>query len=305
MIEAISCAKVNFSLRIGPVQADGLHRVGGHFQSIDWADRLTFEWGDEDSLVALDGGPVIAGWDNLVWKAAALIRAEVGSQRPLRIGLGKSIPAAAGLGGGSGNGAAALATLGRMCGVAVTMELAAKLGSDVPFCLRGGSVEVSGTGETLDPRNMPSGFSLGLVVPPIELSTAAVFRQWDEMGGPSGTPVAASDLPPALRGDDHIVNDLYPAAAAVAPLLEEWRHELERRWGRPALLTGSGPTLFGFFVDDAEATAALDAIPPGARATAVAEPVPFGWVGRDGSTMWSFAELDDATRELANRLFDG
>ena len=285
MIEAIACAKVNFSLQVGPAQEDGLHLVGGLFQSISWVDRLTVEWGDEDELSSMNGGPVIAGRDNLAWQAAELIRAEAGNDRPLRIALGKSIPAAAGLGGGSADGAASLAVVGHMFGVEATTNLAAKLGSDVPFCLRGGAAEVAGTGERLRERDVPTGFALGLVVPPVELSTAAVFAQWDAMGGPAGQPIAGSDLPPALRGDEPLVNDLLPAAAAVAPSLEEWRGELEAQWGRRVLLTGSGPTLFAFFVDAAEATAALAAIPTGARAAVAAEPVPFGWGARDDSTI--------------------
>ncbi len=305
MIEAIACAKVNFSLRIGPVQENGLHRIGGRFQSISWIDRLEVGWADEDSLASMSGGPVIAGKNNLVWRAATLVRTEAESDRPVRISLGKSIPSAAGLGGGSADGAAALGALGRMFGVDITTQLAGKLGSDVPFCWRGGAADVGGTGGTLQARDVPGGFALALVVPPVELSTAAVFTQWDAMGGPSGSPVTGLDLPPSLRSAEPLVNDLHPAAAAVAPILEDWRRELESSWGRKVLLTGSGPTIYAFFVDSAEAFAALDAIPPGARSAAVAGPVPFGWVARDDADMWSYARLDEPAEELAGRLFDG
>lgn len=305
MIEAIACAKVNYSLRVGPVHDNGLHRVGGLFQSISWVDRLTVEWSEADGLESLSGGPVIDGRRNLVWQATELVRQQAENRRPIRIGLGKSIPAAAGLGGGSADGAAALAVVGRMCGVDATPALASRLGSDVPFCLHGGAVEVGGTGETLAARPVADGFVLGVVVPPIELSTAAVFDRWDAMGGPTGTPPDPAALPPSLRDADPLTNDLHPAAAAVAPVLEDWRHELAAAWGRPVLLTGSGPALFAFFVDPSEAAAALDVVPAGARATAVAEPTPFGWAARDDSTTWSYRPIGARASDLAARLLDG
>ncbi|NND03107.1 MAG: hypothetical protein HKN91_09995 [Acidimicrobiia bacterium] len=305
MIEAVACAKVNFSLRVGAVEANGLHRVSGLFQSIDWIDRLTAEWSEEDEIVSMHGGPVIAEKENLAWRAAELMRREAGSDRRLRIALHKNIPAAAGLGGGSADAAAALAAVGYMFGVAPTTELAAQLGSDVPFCLQGGTAEVGATGETVSARDLPTGFALGLVVPPVEISTADVFAEWDALGAPEGRPIGGTDLPPALRSGGPLINDLHPAAAAVAPILEEWRIELEARWGRPVLVTGSGPTLFAFFLDRGEATAAIDAIPPGARAATAAEPVPFGWVARDGSKLWASTTTDESSKSLAASLFDG
>ena len=142
---------------------------------------------------------------------------------------------------------------------------------------------MSGTGEVVEPLDPAGGYALALVVPPVEVSTAAVYSAWDRLDGPTGPPTAGNDLPPALRALGPLRNDLYPAAVAVAPEIDEWRAELVNRWGRPVILTGSGPTLFAFFVDEAEAAAALGAAPVGARDVHATGPVGRGWEFVDGA----------------------
>ncbi len=136
---------------------------------------------------------------------------------------------------------------------------------------------MAGRGEQVTPLPAVLGYALAVVVPPVELSTGQVYRAWDDLGGPTAAPLPVGALPPGLRGHAPLGNDLYPAAVAVAPLVAEWRHELEARWGRPVAMTGSGPTLFGFFVDLDEAAAAVAGIPPGARAANAVVPVAEGW----------------------------
>ena len=185
---------------------------------------------------------------------------------------------------GSADAAAALAIAGHLFGVGrdVLLSLAAGLGSDVPFCFTGGTTEVSGTGEELRPMADAAGFAVAVVVPPIELATGDVYTRWDELDEPRGEAPPDAALPPALRGQGVLANDLLPAALSVNPALGDWRSELAARWSRPVLLTGSGPTLFGFFIDEAEAAGAIEDTPPGARGKAAAIPVPFGWAIRDG-----------------------
>ena len=117
-----------------------------------------------------------------------------------------------------------------------------------------------------------------MAVPPFELSTAAVFSEWDRLGGPTGRQIPSHRLPPALRDEAPLVNDLYGAAVSLAPDLDGWKSELEQRWATPVAMSGSGSTLFAMFVDRDEAVSALDAVPSGARATHAAMPVPIGWV---------------------------
>jgi 4-diphosphocytidyl-2-C-methyl-D-erythritol kinase len=124
---------------------------------------------------------------------------------------------------------------------------------------------------------MVGGYALGIAVPDFELSTPDVYRAWDEIGEPEGPAFPDSALPPGLRTFAPMRNDLQPAAEAIAPELADWRSELANRWGRPVAMSGSGPALFGFFVDEDEANDAVSAHPAGARAVHAAVPVPQGW----------------------------
>lgn len=278
MIRAQAFAKINLSLEVGAA-AGPLHTVRGLFQSIHWSDHLSLAKAGSDSISRSDGEPVIDGWRNLAWRAVAAVREAAATASPLSLTLDKEIPVAAGLGGGSADAAAALAMAGRLLDVApdVVSGLAADLGSDVPFCLRGGLARVSGTGERVEPLPATTEYAIGLVVPPVEVATAAVYAAWDRLGRPAGPEIAPNAVPPPLRAHTPLRNDLYPAAVAVAGEIDEWRAELANRWGRPVVLTGSGPTLFSFFVDVAEAAAALGVVPAGARATQATLPVDAGW----------------------------
>jgi 4-diphosphocytidyl-2-C-methyl-D-erythritol kinase len=278
-MRADAFAKVNLSLRVGAAGPTGLHEVDGLFQSIDWSDTVEFEAADEDVLEGIGSDHVIDGWDNLVWRALDAARERAGSDRRFRAGLRKAIPVAAGLGGGSADAAAALGLAGRLLGLSADEldTLAPALGSDVPFCLRGGLAHVSGTGGRVSSLAPIRGFALALVVPPIEVATGAVYDAWDRLSGPRGPQVTGNDLPPGLRDYAPLGNDLHAAAVAVAGEIEEWRAELATRWERPVMLTGSGPTLFAYFVDAGEAEDAVRAVPVGARATRAASPVNRGW----------------------------
>ncbi|MBA2337199.1 MAG: 4-(cytidine 5'-diphospho)-2-C-methyl-D-erythritol kinase [Acidimicrobiia bacterium] len=278
MIAATANAKINLGLHVARLDRDGFHQVAGLFQSIGWSDRLEMADG-ADGITGWDGGEVPDGADNTAWRAVEAVRRRLESRRSVSLRLDKRIPVAAGLGGGSTDAAAALQLACRWLGApsSLAAELAADIGSDVPFCLEGGTALVTGRGEQVAALPAVLGYALAVVVPPVELSTADVYRAWDDLGGPAATPLPAGNLPPGLRSHAPLGNDLYPAAVAVAPLVAEWRHELEARWGRPVAMTGSGPTLFGFFVDRDEAEAAVAGIPTGARAAKAVVPVTNGW----------------------------
>jgi 4-diphosphocytidyl-2-C-methyl-D-erythritol kinase len=142
--------------------------------------------------------------------------------RTAHVRLTKRIPAGAGLGGGSADAAAVLRWAG--CD---DLGLAASLGADVPFCLVGGRARVTGVGEVLAPLP-PIARTFTLLTPPFGVSTPAVYRTWDELGGPTG------DGP----------NDLEPAALVVEPRLVEWRDRLAAATGAAPVLAGSGSTWF-------------------------------------------------------------
>ena len=272
-------AKVNLSLRVRSPRADGLHPLSGLFTSISWSDELWIDTADEDSFAGHQSAPVPDGHDNLAWQAALAVRSATGSATPLTMRLRKRIPVAAGLGGGSADAAAALGGVGEMLGApsARLTALAPGLGSDVPFCFTGGFALVEGVGDRVTSLGPLAGFALAVVVPPVDVATPAVFAAWDRMGGSPGPALAERDVPPTLRGYAPLANDLTSAAIEVAPLIADWREELENEWGRVVALSGSGAALYSYFMDGDEAEAALDAVPRGARAAEAVVPVVRGW----------------------------
>ena len=279
MMRAEAYAKVNLGLRVAGRREDGFHPVSGIFQSIGIVDRLALTGAEKDSITGTGRRPVADGLDNLAFRALAAVRAVAGSTAQLELTLDKQIPVAAGLGGGSADAAAALGLAGRRLGVerATLATIAPQLGSDVPFCLIGGTAGVSGRGDIVTPLDPLTDIVLAVVVPPVEIATPAAFRAWDELGQPQGLRIKQSALPPALRDQGDLQNDLYPAAVSLAPELDDWRADLEERWGRPAMLSGSGPTLYSFFVDKDEAAGAVAAVPAGSRFAEACDLVAFGW----------------------------
>jgi len=269
-------AKVNLTLEVVRRRADGLHELKGLFQSIDLADEIEIVDAEDDELVVRGGAPTVPE-ENLAWRALEAARALTGDRRPRRLVLEKRIPTQAGLGGGSADAGAVLGALAAGVPAERLTAAATELGADVPFALVGGTAAVRGIGEIVDPLPFAAGYALAVVVPPVELATAAVYRRWDELDAPTGPTVPSRALPPSLRDLAPLRNDLYPPAVALAPELDDWRAELAARWDVPVAMTGSGSGLFAFFPTRAEAADAAASVPPGARFAEPAEPVPRGW----------------------------
>ena len=213
-------AKLTVSLRVTGVRADGYHSIDAEMVTLDLGDVLTIDpsVGVEVEVVDQTGRPMYVGdpADNLAAKAARL--AGVGA----RICIHKRIPPGAGLGGGSADAAAVLRWAG-FSDIAAAVEL----GADVPFCLAGGRARVRGIGEQVEPLPYVRQ-TFTLLTPPFGCNTAAVYRAWDDLGGPVG-----------VNG-----NDLEAAALAVEPRLAEFRARLAAHSGQTPRLAGSGSTWF-------------------------------------------------------------
>lgn len=209
-------SKLTLSLRVTGTRDDGYHLIDAEMVSLDLADTIELSVGSGVSVVGASGLVVPAGDDNLV--AKALVLAGVTASAVVH----KTIPAGAGLGGGSSDAAAVLAWAG-----VTDLGRAASIGADVAFCLQGGRARVKGIGEIVEPMEYREE-TFTLLTPPIGVSTPVVYRTWDELGGPSGE-----------RG-----NDLEPAALVAFPELLHWRDALEALSGRKARLAGSGGTWF-------------------------------------------------------------
>ncbi len=286
LLETPAFAKLNLTLAVGSRRGDGFHDLRSIFLRVGLSDRLVVALrGEIEGDVGPDtlevrGDPRCPVEDNLVLRAAALLRAGTrGPLPPLAFRLEKAIPVGAGLGGGSSDAAAALELAGRAWALAhapaEVLELAARLGSDVPFfAMDVPAALVEGRGENVTPLPAVRGrLGVLLVTPPARLSTGAVFAAFDKLG-PSGDTAARMTrrLADALsRGMDapqlvdeaaslRRANDLWPAATQLQPELEGLRDELEDLLERPMLLSGSGPTLFALYpsrVDAANAARAL------------------------------------------------
>ena len=259
-------AKVNLGLFVGPHrESDGRHELVSVMQSISLADELRLEpaavpgaEGDELVCPGLAGPPQ----ENLAARALAAFRAATGwDAPPLRLSVEKRIPVAAGLGGGSADAAATLRLAQHASGLGderLLLELAAALGADVPAQIAPGRWLATGAGELLEA--LPDPFpALELLVLPshAELSTAAVYREADELGLAReageleqfraqlrvalelGAPL------PSARGLLH--NDLQQAAVSLCASIAEALAALKAAGAEESLVSGSGPTVVGLF----------------------------------------------------------
>lgn len=258
-------AKVNLTLEVGPRGSDGFHPLRSVFLRVGLTDELAVATsvGQGGDVLTVAGNPDCPVEGNLVLRAFALVRQAIGHDLPPLVAhLDKRIPMGGGLGGGSSDAAAAMASAlvawGAGLAPDVQAEIETELGADVPFFARGGEVAlVTGRGENVERLPAPTG-DLGvlLVTPPFAVSTARVYDRFDELGSPVAAPKTSDDLASALRGglsgDDlaawaarlRDANDLWPAAVSVEPRLADVRAELERVTSEAWLLSGSGSTLF-------------------------------------------------------------
>lgn len=212
-------AKLTLALRITGVRPDGYHLIDAEMVTLDYGDELRFCEGDGFEVDGPCAPGVPTGDDNLVRRALAAVG------RRAHVRLEKRVPAGAGLGGGSADAAAVL----RWAGCS-DLSLAAQLGADVAFCVAGGRARVQGVGEVVEPLPFVDR-TFTLLVPPVHVDTARVYRAWDALGGSVATSPGSA-------------NDLEPAALAVLPELATWRDRLARATGQAPQLAGSGGSWF-------------------------------------------------------------
>jgi 4-diphosphocytidyl-2-C-methyl-D-erythritol kinase len=276
-------AKINLFLRVVGRRADGYHELDSVFVPVSLCDRVRVEIRVEpqsaaDTVIALrcDRDDLPVGEKNLAWRAAdAFLRefgAEIHRPRHVAIDLRKEIPAGAGLGGGSSDAGAVLRMMAALCRVDDVSRLARvalTLGADVPFFLRPQLAHVGGVGERIAPleneamRDGPgirqTPLQMVIAVPPIEVSTAEIFRalmpeQWSGVAPAEHLRVIATGRPaPAM-----LQNDLAAVAMARYPVIERLRSALIEAGAEGASMSGSGGAVFGIFANAAGAAKAAD-----------------------------------------------
>lgn len=258
--------KVNLSLCVGAPRADGLHPLASVVQAVSLADELTLGPAGPDATADEVVCPGVEG-PNLAGAALAAFRAATGwDAPPQRLEIVKRVPVAAGMGGGSGDAAAALRLAARAAGGApdaLLHELAVGLGADVPGQLRPGRVVMLGAGERV--VRLPGPPRMHLVIVPLDaaLSTPAVYRAFDELGSARGAEeleaiaarLTADELP-----DELLVNDLQDAARALCPAIGPALEAVRATGARHAMVSGSGPTVFGLYDDEDAARAGAAAL---------------------------------------------
>ncbi|MBN2439672.1 MAG: 4-(cytidine 5'-diphospho)-2-C-methyl-D-erythritol kinase [Deltaproteobacteria bacterium] len=253
MITKASPAKINLYLRVLRKREDGYHDILSLMQKITLFDEMTFAPAGGGIAVHCPGTTLPEDGGNIVYRAAAAFFSRIGASPDIEITLRKRIPIAAGLGGGSSNAATTLMTLNEMYGSPLTreelIEIGTGLGADVPFFIFGNTAWASGIGDRLAeaPPLPPCRFIL--IHPGFEISTKSVYQGLNlgltKQGFNYSIPCfsTAEDL---IRG---LTNDLEKVTMKLHPVLDEVRALLLASGAGGALMSGSGPTVFGIFTD--------------------------------------------------------
>ena len=254
-------AKLNLHLRVTGRRPDGYHELVSVMVPIDLADRIEIRPASEGIELACTGRSVAGGEENLVWRAARDFLYQGGVPQGASIRLHKRIPVAAGLGGGSSDAAATLLALDRIwpgrLGRKALFRMAVGLGADVPFFLSAVPAVATGIGEVLENLDYWPELWYVLVKPPIEVSTAWAYGQLriqlttrendyiNRFWGPGDFSVA-----------ELLENDLERVTETRFPVVTHLKQALMDAGAIGALMTGSGPTVFGAFGTESEARAA-------------------------------------------------
>jgi 4-diphosphocytidyl-2-C-methyl-D-erythritol kinase len=249
-------------------------------QTVDLHDALTFESRTEGISLDVDDPTIPSGAENLAFRAAAALPVPPSPPRGVHIRIRKAIPPGSGLGGGSSDAAATLLALRRLWRLDLPdrglEEVAAALGADVPFFLRGGTALLTGTGTVVEPLPDLYGYEVLIVFPGVPLSTRDVYAGTSKSltsalrisSMPSFKPTLKGDLPDEVEAWVRAGNDLEPFARSLCPAIGEIKARLEAGGAVAAAMTGSGSAVFGIFRSpDAIEGALAEARAGGFRAT--------------------------------------
>ena len=248
--------KINLSLDVLRRREDGYHEVRMVMQSIDEADEITLtKREDMDGIrMTVENMPTLESDErNLAWRAAALLLKD--RKDGLTISLKKNVPVAAGLGGGSSDAAAVLRGVNELFGLGYTLQelmvLGKSIGADVPFCVMGGTALAEGIGEKLTELEAFPPCKILLAKPKIAVSTAYVYQHLDLANIPARPDneamleaLAAGNLTGVARS---MGNVLESAAIPAWPVIGEIREAMKEAGAMAAMMSGSGPSVYGLF----------------------------------------------------------
>jgi len=253
-------AKINLTLDIAGERPDGYHELETVMHQINLVDRVQLRVSDNGLRIRSNSTELPENEGNLAYQAAELVLRNFKSSAGLDIFLEKNIPVGAGLAGGSSDAAAVLMGMNHLLDLQVPweklVEWGAMLGSDVPFCMQGGTALARGRGEILAPLKEGPLLHLLLVKPDFQLSTAEVYRNFslDQVADFPDT-FAFIEAWKANNIEDiayQLKNVLESASIPMHPEIEEIKHRICKLGAMNALMSGSGPTVFGIFSSQEE-----------------------------------------------------
>jgi 4-diphosphocytidyl-2-C-methyl-D-erythritol kinase len=268
MVTVEANAKINLTLDILGKRPDGFHEVAMVMQTIGLHDTLVMEKTERDIELSINVPWLKADEKNLAWRAAELIRQEYGLEGGVRIELTKRIPVAAGLAGGSADAAAVLKGMNDLYGLQLDeeklCELGARLGSDIPFCIMGGTMLATGRGEVLTRlSDMPETWVV-LAKPRISVSTAWAYQNYDEQGAERHPDNEA--IKQAIdRGNRKAVagllcNVLESVTIKKYDVIAEYKQMMLDKGAMASMMSGSGPTVFGLAKSREQAESIADVL---------------------------------------------
>ena len=274
-IEIKAYAKINLSLDVTGRRDNGYHDVRMVMQSINLYDELTIcrvPWNETESgndasaengriTIVSDTTAVPLNEDNLIYKAAKLIMDECGIKDGVRIVLKKNIPVAAGMAGGSTDAAAVFKGMNSLFELGLEQErlcdMGVKTGADVPYCIMGGTALSEGIGEILTPMRAMPGCIILIAKPDISVSTGYVYTAFDslkeKMHPDVDAMISAIDLGDIREVSKLLGNSLEGVTQEEYPIIKEIKQIMLGNKALGALMSGSGPTVFGLYDDRAQA----------------------------------------------------
>lgn len=259
-------AKINLGLDVVRKLENGYHEVRMVMQTVGIYDELELTRTAEGITVTTDALGLPTDENNLIYQAARLMMKEYGIASGLHIHLKKNIPVAAGMAGGSSDAAATLKGINRLfdldCTLEDLMKLGVKLGADVPYCVLGGTALAEGIGEKLTSLNPVPDCYVLVAKPDIDVSTKFVYEHFDAAGiaaHPDIDGMVEAIWEESLQGIlDRMENVLESVTASMYPVIGEIENRMRELGALNSLMSGSGPTVFGIFIDERSAEEAYE-----------------------------------------------
>ena len=274
-IQLRAMGKINLALDVLGRLENGYHEVRMIMQTVQLYDRVTLTLREDADIVIHTNLPFLpTDKNNIAWKAARLMADTFGLDRGLDVDIEKHIPVAAGMAGGSTDAAAVLFGMNRLFGLGQPMkrlmELGVTLGADVPYCLMRGTALSEGIGEILTPLPALPDCHILIAKPGVSVSTRSVYERIDSCGVPSHPDI--DGMIGALKANDldgvadRMANVLEAVTIAAHPQIDAIKQTMKDCGAKNALMSGSGPTVFGLFDDKAKAIRAKEELRAGRKA---------------------------------------